>query len=281
MIFHFTILVFCFIDIPWFKKSAIPDTSTFVVDYVAITDKSKAPVISKDTIKADEHQNEKKDVLPKEPEIKEDVKEEEKVKEEIKREEIKEKEEEPKDSDLKEKKLPEKIEKPKKKDPPKKKDTPKKNEKPKEIKKPKKQEKDKKEVKKTIKKAEIDLSKKNSLDDFFEKSENRAEAIGAEVTASEIDAIRSKIRQCWQVSGGVQGAKDLVVDIDIELTKDGQVISAKVSEEKRMLEPAYRSVAESALRAIKNPKCQPIPIPKNKYNQFKKITMSFNPKDMF
>lgn len=185
--------------------------------------------------------------------------------------------------------------------------------------KPKKEEKKLEEVKKLEpkkqKKAEVDLTKpkpkgtkdnakdknpkakKKSMDDILSGvTKDETDAIddlinddGADVdelapvvTASEIDAVRRKIYPCWSVPSGAKGAKDLVVDIDMELSADGTVIKADVVDKARMKnDPYFNVAAESARRAVLDPKCNPLPLPKDKYDKWKDMTMSFNPKDMF
>jgi hypothetical protein len=46
-------------------------------------------------------------------------------------------------------------------------------------------------------------------------------------------------------------------------------------------DPYFNIAAESARRAVLDPRCNPLPLPKDKYDKWKSMTMSFNPKDMF
>jgi hypothetical protein len=45
-------------------------------------------------------------------------------------------------------------------------------------------------------------------------------------------------------------------------------------------DPFFRAAADSAVRAIRNPNCRPLKLPPDKYEQWKSITLSFNPKDI-
>jgi hypothetical protein len=47
-----------------------------------------------------------------------------------------------------------------------------------------------------------------------------------------------------------------------------------------MSDDFYRAAAESALRATKNPKCQPLPLPLDQYDQWRNMVLNFDPKDM-
>ncbi len=109
-----------------------------------------------------------------------------------------------------------------------------------------------------------------------------AQTVGPVVTASEIDVLRQHIRKCWVVPAGIKGAKDMTVDIKMEIGKDGTVRKAEIVHENRMAQDsAFRTAAESAQRAVLDPQCNPLPLPKEKYDQWKDLEFSFNPKDMY
>lgn len=128
--------------------------------------------------------------------------------------------------------------------------------------------------------------KKIDLDDALESIDGtgiNAQEIGA-LSGSEIDLIRKKIYECWNVPAGAKDAKNLIVDIEIKLTPDGMVKEAKISDEckARMRHDGFFKIAaESALRAVLDPRCQPFPLPKEKYQLWKEIMLTFNPADMF
>jgi hypothetical protein len=84
------------------------------------------------------------------------------------------------------------------------------------------------------------------------------------------------------VPNGARGAKDLIVEIDMKIAQDGTVKAADVTEKGRyQSDPVFRSAADSARRAVLDPKCNPLPLSPEKYDQWKNLTMSFNPKDMY
>ena len=109
-----------------------------------------------------------------------------------------------------------------------------------------------------------------------------AQTIGDTVTASEIDALRQHMRKCWVVPAGIKGAKDMAVDIKMEISKDGTVVKADIVDKARMAsDGSFRTAAESAKRAVLDPQCSPLPLPPGKYDQWKNLEFSFNPKDMY
>ena len=109
-----------------------------------------------------------------------------------------------------------------------------------------------------------------------------ADQVGPVMTGTEIDAVRRTIARCWLVPNGARGAKDLVVVIQMKLAKDGTVTKAVIADMARYkTDPAFKAAADSARRAVLDPKCNPLPLPPEKYDQWKDIEMPFNPKDMY
>lgn len=124
----------------------------------------------------------------------------------------------------------------------------------------------------------------NDADDKSTKTSQGAPAakVDAIMSISEMDALRRRIYKCWIVPAGARGAKDLIVDVDMEIGRDGTVLKATVADTRRMeTDSYYRAAGESARRAVLDPKCNPLPLPPDKYDQWKQLTLSFNPKDMF
>ena len=98
------------------------------------------------------------------------------------------------------------------------------------------------------------------------------------VSASEIEGVRNKIRPCWNSFGGAKDAP--VVTLVVEMNQDGTPVKAEVKESGRYnSDPIYRAAADSAWRAIMNPRCQPWPLPADRYNGWRIITFNFDPRD--
>src|SRR5262249_39835917 len=93
------------------------------------------------------------------------------------------------------------------------------------------------------------------------------------LTLSELDAIRSQIAQCWNMPVGARDAQNLVVDVHVDMNPDGTVRSAVIVDQSRMYtDPFYRAAAESALRAMLNPRCSPLRLPLDKFDTWKTFT---------
>lgn len=108
-----------------------------------------------------------------------------------------------------------------------------------------------------------------------------ASTLAQPMTMSEIDAIRRQIERCWNLPAGAKDAENLVVAIRVEMNSDGRPRSATVENQAEMRSnPFFRSAAESALRAVLNPRCHPFKLPAEKYERWKSMTLVFNPKEM-
>jgi outer membrane biosynthesis protein TonB len=109
----------------------------------------------------------------------------------------------------------------------------------------------------------------------------KATAIDEQLTMSEIDAIRRQYIDCWNPPAGARNAGDLVVAIHVDFNPDGSVRRADYADMSRMSDPFYRAAAESALRAVLNPRCNPLKnLPVKKYDLWRSVTINFNPRDM-
>ena len=74
----------------------------------------------------------------------------------------------------------------------------------------------------------------------------------------------------------------MIIEIKVAVNPDGRVKTASITNSGRMFtDPFFRAMAESALRAVKNPRCSPFKVPVERYDVWKDLTLVFNPKEMF
>jgi hypothetical protein len=103
------------------------------------------------------------------------------------------------------------------------------------------------------------------------------------LTLSEKDAIRVQIERCWSVPAGAKDAENLIVRIRIFLNPDGSLRGQpEIVDRARMEQPGeeyFRTAAESARRAVL--KCTPLQqLPVTKYERWRDIELTFNPREM-
>lgn len=274
---HVGVLLLFYSNIGNIFSSKIKDTGYVVFDYVEIGKKSKAPIISQQEGKLSKTKakTDEKETVNQESQPKESAKTEKKQ-----IEAKKEKKEKSVVLDKKKKKSPpSKVKREKK--PPKKTDT-KSKANDKAVVNLRKNKKIKNNDTKVAKKSFDSLLDGASASGENENSGIKAEEVGETLTATQIDLIRQTIRKCWHFPAGLRNAEDLIVDIKMELDPEGNVIKAEIVDTNRMAsDQDYRTAAENAYRAVLDPKCNPLPLPKESYNEWKNLELSFNPKDMF
>lgn len=103
------------------------------------------------------------------------------------------------------------------------------------------------------------------------------------LTASEasmlIGMITGKVKQCWNINAGIDGAAQLIPRIEFELNRDGTVRGVpKVINSSPA--PQFQDAANGAVRAIIQ--CQPYTgLPPERYENWEIIRLTFDPSQMF
>ena len=102
------------------------------------------------------------------------------------------------------------------------------------------------------------------------------------ITISEIDLVRRQIARCWNLQAGAKEAENLIIEISVAMNPDGTVRHARIQNTDRVAgDPFFRAAAESALRAVLNPRCQPFKLPRDRYDRWQTMALIFDPKEMF
>jgi len=105
-----------------------------------------------------------------------------------------------------------------------------------------------------------------------------------QASIAEIDALRAAVRQqvspCWSPPIGAREARDLVVTVYVRLDPSGQVRDARIVDSARMaFDRFYEAAADAARRAVLNDKCNPLKLPPDKYDLWREIELTFDPRD--
>lgn len=113
---------------------------------------------------------------------------------------------------------------------------------------------------------------------------NRTASLGvptgsaATLSQSDIDALRAQIQACWNPPPGALEARELIVDVRLQLNRDGSV-SAEPQVMNRASHPQFQVAAEAARRAIK--RCAPYKMPIAKYDLWQDVEVRFDPREMY
>jgi len=112
------------------------------------------------------------------------------------------------------------------------------------------------------------------------KKEAHGQSTGTEMTMSvnEIDALRSKIAQCWSPPPGGLGAEHIVIRLRLQLNEDGSLVGYP-SVENSGGSGFFQAAADSAVRAVYQ--CQPYTLPADKYAVWRDLILNFDPSQMY
>jgi outer membrane biosynthesis protein TonB len=112
-----------------------------------------------------------------------------------------------------------------------------------------------------------------------QKSSQPLAPLAAELSTSEIDLVKQQIEACWNVPAGARDAGDLRPEFRVMMNADGTVRTAQLLNPNPS-DPFFQAAADSANRALLNPRCQPLKLPPDKYDQWQTFTITFDPKDL-
>ncbi len=108
-------------------------------------------------------------------------------------------------------------------------------------------------------------------------SDNTQESIMLSI--SEIDMLRQQLSSCWNAPAGAVIERGMQVTISAKVLQNMKVSSNSV----RIVDtniaksnPFYGPITESAMRTLLNPECTPLKLPKEKYNLWKNLTITFD-----
>jgi len=104
--------------------------------------------------------------------------------------------------------------------------------------------------------------------------------LGSQLSTSELDLVKQQIYECWNVPAGAREAKNLTPEFRVYMNADGTVRLAMLLNPERNSDPFFQAAAESAMRALRNPRCSPLKLPPNKYDEWQTFTIRFDPKDV-
>ncbi len=113
-----------------------------------------------------------------------------------------------------------------------------------------------------------------------QKSSQPLAPLAAQLSTSEIDLVKQQIEACWNVPAGARDAENLRPEFRVMMNPDGTVRAAQLLNPERLNDPFFQAAADSANRALLNPRCQPLKLPPQKFDQWQTFTITFDPKDI-
>lgn len=102
-----------------------------------------------------------------------------------------------------------------------------------------------------------------------------------QLTMSEEAALSQQLARCWSIQAGARYAEDMVVEVRLTVSTDRRVTSATVVDQWRYNQDSFfKAAADSAIRAVNSPQCETLQLPPEKYESWKDIVVTFDPRDM-
>jgi hypothetical protein len=101
----------------------------------------------------------------------------------------------------------------------------------------------------------------------------------ANLTAAERAGLAERISECWSVDAGAPGLNQIVVELRIEVDTGGTVRVVRPNGG-IPADPRARMVFESARRALLDPRCNPLPLPRDRLDALRNAIFRFRPADL-
>lgn len=106
-------------------------------------------------------------------------------------------------------------------------------------------------------------------------------SLSNKLTTSAANALNEQLSRCWNIPAGIKDAENMVIVLEVVVNPDRTVASAEIEDQARAsTDPAFRTAAMSALRALRMPECTPLDLPPDRYEDWKTMTVRFDPKNM-
>ena len=119
------------------------------------------------------------------------------------------------------------------------------------------------------------------LDPDAQSESGQIARLADQLSMSEMDALRRQLGGCWNVMAGAKNAEELIVEVRVVMNRDRSVNRASILDTGRYNRDShFRAAADAALRALRNPKCSPLELPPDKYDQWKTVLIRFDPSDV-
>jgi hypothetical protein len=100
----------------------------------------------------------------------------------------------------------------------------------------------------------------------------------AQLTAGERAAVGERISECWIVDPGMLGLQDIQVTLLAVVDQAGVIREVRPGPEGVPRDPRARSVYEAARRALLDPACSPLPVPRERLAAVNNFEFRFTPR---
>ena len=99
------------------------------------------------------------------------------------------------------------------------------------------------------------------------------------MSISEIDLLRQQLTSCWNAPAGAVIDKGMTVKISAKLKQNRMIFDNSIRIVDTNIPKTnsfYGPITESAMRTLLHPECNPLKLPEDKYELWKKLTITFD-----
>ncbi|MBV8095114.1 MAG: hypothetical protein JO110_18175, partial [Acetobacteraceae bacterium] len=99
------------------------------------------------------------------------------------------------------------------------------------------------------------------------------------LTTDQVRAIGDEVRRCWTADFGAPGVEQMQVLLIVRTDESGVAHVADIAPQDhgRLGDPIFRAFAERARRAVLDPRCANLPLPRTMQGQRQVLTFRFRP----
>jgi len=101
----------------------------------------------------------------------------------------------------------------------------------------------------------------------------------ANLTAAERAGLADKIGECWAVDAGAPNIQSIVVELRVQVDAGG-VVRQVTPNGSAPSDPRARMVYEAARRALLDPRCNPLPLQRDRLEALRNTIFRFNPREL-
>lgn len=96
-----------------------------------------------------------------------------------------------------------------------------------------------------------------------------------------VSNLRMQLSRCWSIEAGAKYAEITPIEVRLQLSRKREVLSATIVDQWRYRQDSnYRKAADSALRVFKHPECKKLKVEPHKYETWKDMVVTFDPREM-
>lgn len=93
--------------------------------------------------------------------------------------------------------------------------------------------------------------------------------------------VAAQVERCWTPPVSIQGGKGARVSLQIQISREGVPQAIQVVDQQRYgSDIFFRAASDSAVRAFRNPHCQPLRLPADRFEEWQHLSITLDTRDL-